>query len=319
MRRPFPWLCLLTGMSAGLAVGCAEPFDARRQVLGPPRIAALGVVDGVASAALWAGAPMHESAPMLRWTLDGEAIGEGWDVGVAGEGALGLTAVFADGTEREAVVSVAEAPPTFSIRREAVDLTGRWTLEDRAAAPTTPLDGHVVEPGLAARLSPEVSPGWAVRWMLAAGHGTVLQLDDAATDLLREDLEFEDGELASRGALAPGLSLALALALDGAGSNRWSWVGVPMGVEGAWVAHGELRLDLPDADTTTGLLAATVRGVDARSGTLELDDLSPVDGIAEQDELACLPVGQPFSVELLHSGRCAAEDVQGARVVLEVR
>ena len=44
---------------AGLLPGCAEPFAVNRHDLGPFRIAALGVVDGQASAAIWSGQPFH--------------------------------------------------------------------------------------------------------------------------------------------------------------------------------------------------------------------------------------------------------------------
>ena len=52
--------------------GCAEPFEVRRQELSGFRIAAVGVVDGKASAAIWSGEGLgHAEAPILEWSMDG--------------------------------------------------------------------------------------------------------------------------------------------------------------------------------------------------------------------------------------------------------
>ena len=82
-----------------MLLACAEPFDVQRDVLGPFRITAIGVEDGVARAAIWSGEGMvHASSPRLAWTLDGEELGEGYEVAVDGGGELGLVVTAADGS-----------------------------------------------------------------------------------------------------------------------------------------------------------------------------------------------------------------------------
>ena len=104
-------LPLILGLAA-----CQEPFSVNRRELGPFRIAAVGVVDGVASAALWSGLGLyHDERPSLTWTLDGAPLGEGFDVAVPAEGGqLGLTVTAPDGRVYVAEVTARAAPRTRS-------------------------------------------------------------------------------------------------------------------------------------------------------------------------------------------------------------
>jgi hypothetical protein len=316
----------LTAACAAALTGCAEPFAVQRDTLGPFRVAAVGVTDGVASAAVWAGQPLHEAPVELAWTLDGAPLGEGWDVAVPDDSdgrELGLTATAPDGTTRQARVTVAAAPASFGVGYAGVDLGGIWTLEDRRAAKAVSLDGRAVPEGLAARV--HAASGDAatatvaeVRLMVADGDGTLLRLDERTTDLLREDLRFDDGALASRQPIDPGVALALALAFDGEGRNRWSWLSIPMGLDGAWVSSGGLSVDLGGTDSSTGLVAVTLADLDPASSEITLSDPESVSDLDQQEPLDCAIDGAPFRLSWLHGGRCAVSDVEGARVVLEV-
>lgn len=137
-----------------LLLACAEPFDVRRQDLGPLRIAAVGVVDGRASAAVWSGEGMgHATAPQLTWTLDGDELGTGWDVAVAAPGTLEL--VVEAGQEVEhAQVSVAYADAfewtrdgddVVRLELDAGDRTARWMTAHgvNEVVPLEPLVGQV--------------------------------------------------------------------------------------------------------------------------------------------------------------------------------
>jgi len=319
-------LLAATAACAAAASGCAEPFDARRDTLGPFRVAAVGVVDGQADAAIWAGQPLHEQPVELVWTLDGALLGEGWGVSVPDDAVgaeLGLTATAPDGSTREARVTVAEPPTSFGLGYLGVDLADVWTLEDRQAVEGVSLDGRAVPEGLAARVHAAAGDAATatvadVRLMLAQGDGTLLRLDDRTTDLLREDLRFEDGELASRQPLDPGVALGLALAFDGAGGNRWSWLSIPMGLDGDWVWSGGVVVDLGGVEVTTGLVAVTLADLDPDSSEISLADPEPATDLTGQAPLACAIAGEPFRLAWLHGGRCAVSDVEGARVVIEV-
>ena len=326
MTRSPPHALAATAVCAAALSGCAEPFDSQRDTLGPFRVAALGVEGGRASAAVWSGQPLHAEPVSLAWALDGEALGAGWQVEVpesATGASLTLTATAPDGTEREARVTVAAPPPSFGVGYAGVDLDGIWTLEDRLAADGISLDGLAVPERLAARIhgaaGDETTGDVAdVRLMLAEGAGTLLRLDEATTDLLREDLRFDDGELVSRQPLDPGMSLVLALATDGEGGNRWRWLSIPMGVEGAWVSSDGLAIDLGSVDSSTGLVAVTLTALDAASGEMTFSDPQPVSDLDQQEPLDCAIAGQAFRLSWLHGGRCAVSDVEGARVVIAV-
>lgn len=303
-----------------LAVGCAEPFGVQREVLGPFRIAALGVVDGQAEAAIWAGQPFTEAPLNLEWHLDDTVLGEGWGLTVplsaAGQ-TLGLRATAPDGTTREASVTVGAAPDPFRVLRQPVDLSEIWSLEDRRDAKPLAEDADEVSSGLSARLVAEVEPGSKARFRVPEGQGTLLSLTSATADLLPEDLQFEDGEVTTRTPVEPGLATVLVLSLDGHGGNRWQWVQVSMGLTlGARVRHEGFVLEAEGADARTGLLAITLTDLDPASGTFSAVDAEPVTDTAEQDPLACGPA--PFRLAWLWEGRCTVDDAEGRRVVLEV-
>ena len=304
---------------AGLLPGCAEPFAVNRHDLGPFRIAALGVVDGQASAAIWSGQPFHAERPTLAWTLDGAPLGEGFGLAVPGPGRLGLRVTAPDGTVRAAEVTVADAPAPFDVAVQAVDLGSAWELDARGAIAATDLDGAVVPAGWSARLNAAVDPALTLRWRVALGGGTLLELDAQRADLLPEALEFDDGELEGRRALDPYLATLLVLALDGGGGNRWQWLTQPMGLDGDWVRHDQQWQDLPGAPISAGLLALTLSDIDAETGGLVIEDAVEVFDLTEQATLACAPAGQPFRLAWLREGRCAVPDLLGQRVVLELR
>ena len=70
-RSPLIFALVLPALAALSA--CAPPFDVARKDLGPFRIAAMGVHEGQAHAAVWSGEGMaHAQAPTLAWSLDGE-------------------------------------------------------------------------------------------------------------------------------------------------------------------------------------------------------------------------------------------------------
>lgn len=150
-----------------LLLACAEPFDVRRQDLGPFRIAAVGVEDGLASAAIYSGEGMgHATAPTLTWSVDGQVLGTGWDVAVPASGTLELEADSGTAVEF-ARVSIQEAADVAWTRTEedgvvrleldAPERSARWMTADAVneAIPVEPLAAEVTwdEPGLAHHLA----------------------------------------------------------------------------------------------------------------------------------------------------------------------
>ncbi|MCK6517466.1 hypothetical protein L6R46_20695 [Myxococcota bacterium] len=310
-------LPLLFGLAA-----CQEPFSVNRRELGPFRIAAVGLVDGVASAALWSGQGLfHDERPTLTWTLDGAPLGEGYDVAVPAEGGrLGLTVTAPDGALSVAEVTARSAPLAApDVTRAAVDLSESVDLAARRDVLAESVSGSVAE-GQATRLglSGEGVDELTWRWMSAGGLGSVLELDVAVADVLAEELEFDDGVLISRTPTGPGLYPQLVLGLDGLGGNVWVWADAAIGVTTPLLRH-EGRLIPADAEAGPGLVAGTVRLSDDLVG-FTLIDVAP----ASEDDIAgtflpCTPnPGAPFRLQWLAEGRCVRADLDGERIVLEV-
>ncbi len=298
--------------------GCAEPFDETRQDLLSFRIAALGVQDGMATAAVWSGEGLfHTQAPTLDWTLNGVSLGSGWQVPVVGYGELGLAATAPDGDVRQARLTVAEETSgALGVSREAVSLGDALGLEDRRAVSGDPVDAAVPS-GSDARLAlTGRESAERLRWMLGGGVGALLELDDDRADLVRAELAWEEGELADRDDLGDGPLHVLAVALDDAGSNRWLWADAVVGAEGTWARH-EGRLIASDGDAPAGWLAVTLAPGEGLAG-VSFTESVPVSDLAEQQAPACAPADLPFRLAWVAEGRCALGDVLGARVVVEV-
>lgn len=298
-----------------LLAGCQEPFERRRQDLGPFRIAAVGVDDrGVASAAVYSGHGLaHAEAPTLTWSLDGESIGDGYDVVVPGPGTLSLIARSYDGFEEQASVTVAVPPAAPALEREAVALDGLG-LEARRAVQGSPVDTAVPE-GQATRLRlvPDDGEGLRTRWMTVEGEGTLLELDTFEADVLREEVTFDDGEVASREDLGPGRTTHLALVQDGAGSNGWWWVETVVGQDAplwrheGWLFEGEV-------DVSTGLVAVTLLNQGDR--LFEVLDPAPAVSLDDGEQLDCAIPGVPFRIAWIAEGRCPTGEFHGRRVVV---
>lgn len=305
-------------LTALALVGCAEPFDETRQDLVSFRIAAVGVVDGVAAAVVWDGQDMFHADPVaLSWTLDGVAIGEGWGVPVSGYGELGLTATSHNGEERQAVVTVSQTlSGGLSVGRESVDLGGSLDLDARREVTGTAIEG-VAPAGSAVRLTVGGrAEDERLRWMVGGGVGTLLELDDDRSDLLREELTWEDGVVTGRDALGEGFVHALVLSLDETGGNRWLWADAVVAEGGILLRH-EGRLVPGEGDVPPGLAAVTLEYVDTSYGVI-LGDPVPVDDLADYQPPACAAAGVPFRLAWLPEGRCVSQETQGARVVVEV-
>ena len=296
--------------------GCAEPFEVRRQELSGFRIAAVGVVDGKASAASWSGEGLaHEEAPLLEWSLDGECLGEGWDVAPKGSGLLELKATSSAGDVAYAQVSVGQAPAIPAVTRYAVQIDQEVDVESRSNLQETPVI-HGPSSMEAVRLRVSETEAQRAHFMVAGTQGTILELDPLTADFVLEDIVFEDTEVVSREPVESGLFHFLVLTQDLAGGNRWLWLDVPMGIEGDWVSSGERRLPL-SVDTSTGLVAMNVEA----TGDFEAVSWSNAESVTDlssQTPLECNPEGLPFQLDWITNGRCGLSEVNGARLVVEV-
>lgn len=298
-------------------MACAEPFEETRQDLRSFRVAAVGVQDQLATAAIWSGEGLfHTAAPTLDWTLNGQPIGSGWQVPVVGYGTLGLTATAPDGTVRSAQVTVQdEVAAPLELAREAVDLSGDLGLDARRALVGAPLTDRASS-GSGVRLVMDGrASGETLRWMLGGGVGTLLELNADQADVLRAELTWEDGVVTEREELGDGAVHALVLAIDGGGGNRWLWADALVG-DGGSLARHEGRLVPVSGDAGPGLRAVTLVG-DPGDGGLGFGDAVPVDGLEDTDSLDCAPDGEPFRLAWVAEGRCVLDQVLGARVVVE--
>lgn len=299
-----------------LLCACQVPFEINRKDLGPFRVAAIGVEGGGARAAVWSGLGLyHEQSPTLEWSLDGAPLGEGYAVVVPGAGRLALVATSPDGLVAEATVTVAEPPPAPTVARAAVGPIDDPSIEARLALDEQPVDAAVPEgQALRLRLS-NIEAGYSLHWMSALGMGTTLELSEDAADVLAEELVFDDGVLASRTPVEPGLFHQLALLYDGAGSNRWVWIDGAIGVDGPFARQGE-RLIPVDSELSPGLWAFDVALEDSVEG-IALSNPEAVDDLSAMT-LSCGAPGEPFQLHWVAEGRCPRPALDGARVVLEI-
>jgi hypothetical protein len=306
---------------AGLgAVACQPRFPVERHVLGPFRLAAMGVVQGRAQAAVWSGAgPTHAEAPVLRWSADGVVLGDGQGLAVpAGVQRLSLEVEAPDGTLHEGEVSVSDCDAALSLERAVVDSRGSLGLAAREQWAEIPTEHGATADGEAVRLTASGAGfpgGLELRWMVAGEEATVLELDALRADVFAEQIELDDGELESRRATGAALHHLLALGIDGAGCNRWRWASVPFGEEGPWVVLGEARVaadtEPPDGELLSGWLTIN-------EGVPQLSELAPE--LSEDPELA-LPCGDGSAVldpEWMWSGRCTRDELDGERVLVRV-
>lgn len=337
-RCPLP--LPLPVVAAVLATACDPNFTVAHGDLGPARIAGLGVTLGadgerVAAAALWSGLGLyHEAPPTLRWTLDGQDLGEGYDVVVPGSGQLGLEATVAGGQALSAVVTVASPPPATALTRYGVDLGEDLSLTARRAAAATEV-ADTVEGGQAARLSlsflSDAAAAYSTSWLLSEGRGTALEVDDTSADVLAEEITWDEGEVEQRLPVDAGLFHSLALIRDGAGSGAWVWADAAIGAPGSWLRHEGrlLALDQPDAAevaaaaSAAGWALVTLAESDDEAGLKVSDAVAApeVDGqpdLSSADRLACAPADAPFRLAWIAEGRCPRPDVIGAAVLLEV-
>ena len=302
-----------------LLFACQEPFSVERHDLGPFRVAALGVVDGQARAAVWSGEGLfYDEAPRLEWSLDGAPLGEGFEVPVPGPGRLGLVATSPDGAVEAAEVTVTEAPAPFEITRAAVSLGEDLSLDARAQASARPLvGGEAAAIGEAVRLVAAAPDTHRLRWMTAQGLGTSLELDAHTVDHLGEEVVFDDGLVDSRTELAPQVYTLLALAIDGEGGNRWRWIDVAIGTTTPLSPVGGHLLDL-GAALAPGLYSVEVSEADDLRG-LRFSDPQPVPDVMAEMTPPCADPATAFDPAWLIEGRCLRGDVIGLRLILDVQ
>jgi hypothetical protein len=222
------------------------------------------------------------------------------------------------GAVEAAEVTVAEAPAPFEITRGAVSLGEDLSLDARAALEARPLSpGEAAAEGEAVRLVTAAPEGHRLRWMTAQGLGTPLELDDHTVDHLGEEVVFDDGLVESRTALEPQVYTLLALAIDGAGSNRWRWIDVAIGTSAPLSAVGGHLLDLGEA-LVPGLYSVQVSEADDLRG-LRFSDPQPVPDLLAEMALPCADPSTAFDPAWLIEGRCLRSDVIGLRLILDVQ
>jgi hypothetical protein len=284
-----------------------------RHRLGPARIAAMGLSEGKARAAIWAGQPWHDLGWQLQWNLDGEPLGEGWEVEVPAEGGLlALRAEREDGLILEGEQSASTPPVGAAIGQWRVDLDGDYGLAQRRQAPL--VDMGQPEAGESARL---VLFGWEeleLRWMVEEEAGTLLELNHRSADLLPERVLLKDGRVEQSEPVSPGLYHGLVLGIDGAGGNGWLWWDSAYDLDRSWCASGGRLLDM-ECNAGDGLYALSL---EVEEGELRLEGAEAVTDLSAYSPPACAAAGQPFSLDWLAEGRCTLAEVEGQRMVIEV-
>ena len=319
-----------------LVTACAEPFTVERHALGPPRLAAMGVWEGHARAAVWSGlGAWHTSAPELEWTLDGTWIGDGFDVPVGEGDTLAVDIRLDDGVRLSGSVTVARGVAVDVVRQVVsrptdLSLASRLRVsepEPRAGS----ADGLDMVRLTALRSSGE--PG-TTRWMLGADDWSVLELQADTADVVPSQVVYEDGEIARVIGGEARIAPVLALSIDGRGHNGWAWVDVAFDIPGPMLAvQGHLFPISPETATDavlswqtshlahvvatleadpTGHSPLGLRLVDVEAGRMLAADL------AAHPSPSCAPGEGALALWTVAEGRCPLPELNGARVVLEL-
>ncbi|HCH62324.1 MAG: hypothetical protein CL927_04775 [Deltaproteobacteria bacterium] len=305
-------------------------------MLGPPRLAAMGVWEGHARAAVWSGrGAWHAAAPRLSWTLNGTWIGDGFDVAVDDYGTLDVEVRLEDGASLTGSITVADGVPVDVVRqvvRRPTDLSLASRLEVVDPDPRGgSADGFDMVRLSALRADNRAA---TTRWMLGAPGWSILELQAATADVVPAQVVYEDGEISKVMDGGAGIAPVLALSVDGLGHNGWDWIDVAFDVPGpmlsvqghlfpissetatdqvlswqtAQVSHVLATLEAdPDGDSPTGL-----RLVDVEAGLVLDADL------AANPSPSCAPSGGGFELWAVAEGRCPVSELDGARVVLEL-
>jgi hypothetical protein len=302
-----------------LLPACRAEFDVSRSELGPFRIAALGVEDlgaecPVATAAIWSGEGVfHSQSPQLLWSLDGEAIGEGWNVAVCGDGLLGLVAVHPDGTIREAQVDARLRIQPLGFRRESVvlpdlDLSARREIVGEPVRATVP-EGEVVRIQMDGVLG-----GDTLSWMSPVGQAHVLGLNESTADLVMEAWALDDDGLLAERSPESGSSSHLAMVYDGSGGNSFMWIDAIFGFpDPDYVRHQGRLIYAPDL-LDASFVSASV-SVDENGWALENVVLA-AEGDANM--AACAKGAPSFSLDWIANGRCPLDELAGSQILLEL-
>ncbi len=315
--------------------GCAEPFSVERHVLGPPRLAALGVVDGEARAAVWSGdGPWHAAAPTLSWALDGQPLGEGYGVSVPDGDVLSVSVTMPDGQTLVGEGTVG-TDPGLDVVRQVVPEPEDLSLDARLAVTEPSPRATDAEAGELVRVTATRRDGneGTLRWMLGSSAWSVLELQADTADVVAAKVTFDDGQIDGVQGGPAGLAPLLVLSVDGAGNNSWRWLDVGFAVDDILLpVQGRLLPISPDTATDAVLqesdrllthvvatleadpqAEAGIRLVDVEAGT-QLD----ADLLAHPSP-ACAPPGLGFPLWTLPEGRCPVPEIDGSRVVLELR
>jgi hypothetical protein len=90
-----------------------------------------------------------------------------------------------------------------------------------------------------------------------------------------------------------------------------------MGVDETWARSGERRLDLGE-EVEAGLVAVSLSRRDGFEAYV-LEDPEPVADLSTQTLSECAPQGVPFELDWIVDGRCGLDELDGARIVLEIQ
>jgi hypothetical protein len=309
-------------------IGCNPEFDVHRRVLGPYRVAGVGVEKRLgedcprAVAAIWSGqGPYHDEVLDLAWTLEGDPLGEGQGVAVCGQGELELEATAPDGTLHRARVDVSVPAFAWSPAREVLSVPADVSTEFREEL-TGDGETDAADTDQMVRVTLEDLPDThEVRWMTPTDGGHALALPGGRADLLALSLELDDGRVEASSPLAdcPGCILGhLALAIDGTGSNVWGWVEAAYGVESPLVRHEGWLLEA-DLGEEARYATATLVSDDASPRGFRLESVEALEEALVDPgmlQVGCGVAGFPFELDWLVEGRCTRSQVAGQRVVL---
>ena len=301
-------------MLFALLMACAEPFDVDRHHLTDFRILHAQVHDNRGDVVVWGGeAGFHSSRPLVRWYSEGVLLAEGFDAELPHAEMYELEVENNEGLIKRALVPAGYAIDIAPLERQQwfFSQESSYSLESRAAVETLPAPYSVAEDAVACLIFTEDSE--RVRW--AANAGTILELSMHASDLFLDQLSFDEGELVEQQPQSMRDITLFSLHLDDDVGSGYRWIDVHFGAD-EYVMHHEMMVPFPREFAQEGYLAITLLEENGRLQLSQPEILTQPEGGAS---LSCMNGETLFELSWLRQGRCGLDEVDGHRVILEVR
>ena len=291
---------------------CSEPFEQDRHDLLNPRIIGIRKVDGLYQVQVWNGmGPYHDETPIISWLdADGNEVAQGLFCDM--DDVQNVQYIDPQGNSHQATFQLEDSVASLELQRWQIDPTAAYTLTERENLSTTELASG--ESSEAMRLGVEGSG--KMRWMTQLGIGSFLELNRNTADFYHRDIVMDRDEVLLDEPLSDPYVGLFALSINPeTGQNQWLWSDI-------WYEPQPLRqiqnrwFPIDIADDAGTQLAVTVHSDASLFGFTFTD---PSWDTADSTPLNCALNAGTFQWEWVEMGLCLRSEIDGQRIVLELR